>query len=277
MLGYRRRSDLPCTSKLHQSLFYCFPSLASRLNHSPSFKAISKSFRTKNMLAALALTILASSAAIFVHADPDPTNPGPGDVFIEGQACSISWNPDTTGAWKTMIIQLKTGNNFDMVNLTTVGTVDGTDATKTSFSYTCPQVTPFSPIYFYQFSSPASNNSVWTGRFTITDNANDIVPAAESTQPDGSAIPWGTGALVNSTSTTTVGTTSSMSATASALGTPSATSSDTSVSTTTASPTSTPSSGSQATGDGLCLAAQSIGWKTALTLGVSALGFTLML
>jgi hypothetical protein len=229
------------------------------------------------MLAALALTVLASSAAIFVHADPDPTNPGPGDVFIEGQACSINWNPDTTGVWKTMIIQLKTGDNFDMVNLTTVGTVDGTDATHTSFSYPCPKVTPHSPIYFYQFSSSASNNSVWTGRFTITDSLTDIVPAAESTQPDGSAIPWGTGALANSTSTTTVGTMNSMSATASALGTPSATSSGASVSTMTASPSSTPSSGSQATGGGLGLAAQNIGWKTALTLGVSAMGFALML
>ncbi|KAG2345829.1 hypothetical protein BDR05DRAFT_974769 [Suillus weaverae] len=229
------------------------------------------------MFAALALTILASSAAIFVHADPDPTNPGPGDVFIEGQACSMNWNPDTTGVWKTMIIQLKTGDNFNMVNLTTVGTVDGTDATKTSFSYPCPQVTPHSPIYFYQFSSPASTNSVWTGRFTITDTATDIVPAANSTQPDGSAIAWGTGKLVTSTSTTTVGTTSSVSVTVSTLGTPSATSSSASVSTTTGSPTSTPSSGSQATGGGLGLAAQSIGWKTALTLGVSALGFALML
>lgn len=80
------------------------------------FKA--HSFHIKNMFAALALTILASSAALFAHADPDPNNPGPGDVFIEGQACSMSWNPDTTGVWKTMIIQLKTGDNFDMVNLT---------------------------------------------------------------------------------------------------------------------------------------------------------------
>lgn len=231
------------------------------------------------MFVALALTILASSAALFAHADPDPTNPGPGDVFIEGQACSMSWNPDTTGVWKTMIIQLKTGDNFDMVNLTTVGTVDGTDATKTSFSYPCPQVTPHSPIYFYQFSSPASANSVWTGRFTITDSVTDIVPATESTQSDGSAIPWGTGSLVNSTSTTTVGTTSPVSATASAIGKPSATSSSSSVRATTASasPTPTPSSGSQATGSGLRLAAESIGWKTALTLGASALGFTLML
>ncbi|KAG0698188.1 hypothetical protein DFH29DRAFT_111822 [Suillus ampliporus] len=177
------------------------------------------------MFAALALTLLASSAAIFVHADPDPTNPGPGDVFIEGQTCSITWNPDTTGVWKSMIIQLKTGNNFDMVNLTTVGIVDGTDATKTSFSYTCPQVTPHSAIYFYQFSSTASANSVWTGRFTITDNMSDIVPPTESTQPDGSAIPWGTGGLVNSTTVASGVTTSSVLATGTTLGTPSATSS----------------------------------------------------
>lgn len=234
------------------------------------------------MFAALALIILVSATAMFVHADPDPTSPGPGDVFIEGQACSINWNPDTTGVWKTMIIQLKTGDNFDMVNLTTVGTVDGTDPTKASFSYPCPQVTPHSSIYFYQFSSPASTNSVWTGRFTITDTSTDIVPPAQSTQPDGEAIPWGTGQLLNSNSasnSTLITTpTSSMSASISALGAPNATSSSASISATmTASPTSTPSTGAQATGGGLGLAAQTIGWKTALTLGVSALGFALIL
>lgn len=233
------------------------------------------------MFAALALFILASATAMFVHADPDPTSPGPGDVFIEGQACSINWNPDTTGVWKTMIIQLKTGDNFDMVNLTTVGTVDGTDPTKASFSYPCPQVTPHSPIYFYQFSSPASTNSVWTGRFTITDSSTDIVPPAQSTQPDGEAIPWGTGQLVKSTFTSTViitpTPTGSVSASVSALGAPNATSSSASIGTTTASPTSTPSPGAQSTGGGLGLAAQSIGWKTALTLAVSALGFALIL
>ncbi|KAG1735919.1 uncharacterized protein EDB91DRAFT_1056012 [Suillus paluster] len=238
------------------------------------------------MFAALALTVLASSAALFVRADPDPTNPGPGDVFVEGQPCSITWNPDTTGVWKTMTIQLMTGNNFDMVNLTAVATVDGTDATKTSFSYTCPQVTPHSPIYFYQFSSAASvNGSVWTGRFTITDKVNDIVPATESTQPDGSVIPWGTGQLVKSTTTASAGTTSSAPATGAALGTPSATSSDSvsneyrciTTSIVTVTPTATSSTGSQATGGGLALSAQSIGWKTASTLGVAALGFALVL
>ncbi|OAX37064.1 hypothetical protein K503DRAFT_720300, partial [Rhizopogon vinicolor AM-OR11-026] len=146
------------------------------------------------MLLALTLSLL---AVISVHADPNPTNPGPGDVFIEGQSCAITWSPDTTGVWKTMDIELKTGDNFNMINLTMVGTVDGTDATKTSFSFPCPQVSPHSPIYFYQFSTPASNTSYWTGRFTITDNANDIVPPAQSTQPDGEAIPWGVGQLVN--------------------------------------------------------------------------------
>lgn len=75
------------------------------------------------MLAAFAFTIL---AAMSVHADPNPTNPGPGDVFIEGQACAISWSPDTTGVWKTMNIELKTGDNFNMVNLTCASTHSAT-------------------------------------------------------------------------------------------------------------------------------------------------------
>jgi len=71
------------------------------------------------MLVAFALALL---AAISVHADPNPTNPGPGAVFIEGQPCSITWDPDTTGLWKTMTIELKTGDNFNMINLTSTST-----------------------------------------------------------------------------------------------------------------------------------------------------------
>ncbi|KIJ65480.1 hypothetical protein HYDPIDRAFT_67024, partial [Hydnomerulius pinastri MD-312] len=124
-----------------------------------------------------------------------PNNPGPGDVFIEGQACAIGWDADTTGLWKNMSIELMTGDNFNMVYLTTVGTVDGTDPTKNTFSYPCPKVTPHSPIYFYQFTSTGSTDKTWTGRFTITDTPNDIVPPTQTTQPDGSKIPWGTGSL----------------------------------------------------------------------------------
>jgi hypothetical protein len=88
------------------------------------------------------------------------------------------------------------------------------------------KVTPYSPIYFYQFNSPAANNSVWTGRFTITDNVNDIVPAAQSTQPDGEAIPWGVGQLVNGNSTTSApASTTSLASPTTALDTPLTTSS----------------------------------------------------
>ncbi|KAJ8584754.1 hypothetical protein M405DRAFT_773793 [Rhizopogon salebrosus TDB-379] len=226
------------------------------------------------MLAAFALAFL---AAISAYADPNPTNPGPGNVFIEGQACSITWTPDTTGVWKTMTIELRTGDNFNMINLALVGTVDGTDATKNSFSYPCPQVTPYSPIYFYQFNSPAANNSVWTGRFTITDNVNDIVPAAQSTQPDGEAIPWGVGQLVNGNSTASApASTTSLASSTTALDTPLTTSSSDVTTSSTASPSSS-AAAQTGTGGGLALSAQSLGWQAALTLGVSALGFALVL
>ncbi|KAH7910467.1 hypothetical protein BJ138DRAFT_1008718 [Hygrophoropsis aurantiaca] len=250
------------------------------------------------MLATLALTALAS-LAILVRADPDPTNPGPGDVFIEGQTCSVGWDVDTTGVWKSMSIELKTGDNFNMVYLTTVGVVDGTDPTKTTFSYPCPQVSPHSPIYFYQFSSPASTDNLWTGRFTITDNANDIIAPTQSTQPDGENIPWGTGKLVNASASSSIpppigGT--SVSATGTALGTPSSapptmsgSSSPSMVSsggagatvvyvtsTASASPSAGAGTGSSNSAVGL-MSAQKILVQTGLALGVSALGFTVLL
>lgn len=138
-------------------------------------------------------------AAVAVRADPNPEEPSPGDVFNEGSTCNVSWDPDTSGVWTTMNIELMCGDNFNMVYMTTVATVDGTDATKTSFSYPCPQVTPNSPIYFYQFTSPNSANETWTGRFAIADASGSTTPAANATQPDGEQIPWGIGKLVDET------------------------------------------------------------------------------
>lgn len=63
------------------------------------------------------LTLLAATA-IYVRADPNPSSPGPGDVFIEGKPCTISWDVDLTGVWKNMNIDLMTGDNFNMVFLT---------------------------------------------------------------------------------------------------------------------------------------------------------------
>ena len=60
------------------------------------------------------------------------------------------------------------------------------------------QVTPNAAIYFYQFSTPAlPTNLTWTTRFTIAAADGSTTDPANSTQPDGSAIPWGVGELVD--------------------------------------------------------------------------------
>lgn len=58
------------------------------------------------------------SLVTLVSADPDPQEPGPGAVFNEGATCHIAWGADTTGAWKSMAIELMTGDNWNMVHLT---------------------------------------------------------------------------------------------------------------------------------------------------------------
>jgi len=58
------------------------------------------------------------SLALLVFADPTPTVPDPGHIFNEGSTCQIGWTPDSTGQWKTMNIQLMTGDNIEMVSLT---------------------------------------------------------------------------------------------------------------------------------------------------------------
>ncbi|KAI0367619.1 hypothetical protein BV20DRAFT_928283, partial [Pilatotrama ljubarskyi] len=132
------------------------------------------------------------------RADPVPTAPGPGDVFKEGTQCTFTWDVDTTGTWKEMNVELMTGDNFNMIHLTTVAKLDGTDASKTTYSYDCPQVTPNSAIYFYQFTSPTAANRTWTTRFAIGDASGNVTPPPNATQPgSGDSIPWGVGQLVD--------------------------------------------------------------------------------
>lgn len=93
-----------------------------------------------------------------------------------------------------MTIQLMTGDNYNMVHITTVatgrdGTADGT------FDWICPEVIPNSAIYFYQFRSPHTPNYQWTTRFTIASSTGQTTPPTNNTQPNGANIPWGTGAL----------------------------------------------------------------------------------
>jgi len=143
------------------------------------------------------------------------------------------------------------------------------------------QVTPHSAIYFYQFSSPASSNSTWTTRFTITDSASNVVPPPQPTQPGGASIPWGVGTLIGaptSTSNSTSTSTSSISTSGVSLtSTPSITTSGLSPASTggtisTHATTSTPKSTSTASASGAVgtVAASTLLWQTIFTLGTSA-------
>ncbi|KIJ55109.1 hypothetical protein M422DRAFT_23760 [Sphaerobolus stellatus SS14] len=138
-------------------------------------------------------------AALFafplVAADVVPSGPAPGDIFKEGGDCTIEWTADTTGAWKKTNIELMTGPNDPMIHLTTVATVDGTDASSTSFTFPCPVVSPHAPIYFYQFTAEGSSNVTWTGRWSITDATGALSTPANAKQPNGDSIPWGQGFL----------------------------------------------------------------------------------
>ena len=70
-----------------------------------------------NMIAYASVVALLASAT-FVHAQIDPSAPGPGDVFKQGEQCTFTWNPDTTGTWKETNVELMTGNNLQMIHLT---------------------------------------------------------------------------------------------------------------------------------------------------------------
>jgi hypothetical protein len=156
------------------------------------------------VLAAMA----SSSLAIFTPTEPDSTS-----VFREGGDCEIKWVPDTTGTWTKTNIELKSGDNFNMVHVKDIAVVDGSDPKTTSYTYPCYSVTPNSAIYFYQFSSAdAPGNVTWTTRFTIAGPNGETTPPANATQPGtNDPIPWGVGQLEDPSqadpATTTGGTT----------------------------------------------------------------------
>jgi len=99
-----------------------------------------------------------------------PTAPGPQDKFAQGSPCTVQWNPDDSGEWNDMtigttsiyyqvsldvifirMIDLMSGSNLQMVRVANVASgLDGTDPSKTPFSWPCPEVTPYGAIYFYQ-------------------------------------------------------------------------------------------------------------------------------
>lgn len=79
---------------------------------------------------------------------------------------------------------------------TAVGTLDGTSPTANSYSYPCLAVEPNSQIYFYQFTSPNSNNVTWTTRFTIADaTGKSVPPELTETNSAGEIVRYGIGKL----------------------------------------------------------------------------------
>lgn len=89
------------------------------------------------------------------------------------------------------------GSNSNMSLVTKVAEgLDGTNASLTPFSWTCPEVTPYSAIYFYQFTNGnLSANSTWTTRFTIASPAGVSDNPENLEQPNGDRVPWGAGQL----------------------------------------------------------------------------------
>ncbi|KAJ7582100.1 hypothetical protein C8J56DRAFT_832305 [Mycena floridula] len=145
--------------------------------------------------------LFVSASLLAVQADVFPNYPS-GQVLNSGSECKIGWGGDTnatskaTGDWKDMTIEFMTGDNFQMVHLTTVAT--GQDGTADgSYTWTCPEVVPNSAIYFYQFRSPHTDVYQWTTRFTVASDSGATTPPEHATQTDGQAVPWGTGALAD--------------------------------------------------------------------------------
>ncbi|KIK05660.1 hypothetical protein K443DRAFT_334822 [Laccaria amethystina LaAM-08-1] len=237
--------------------------------------------------------LLALASPLLIRADVTPSEPSPGESFNAGSPCTVGWIGDTvsTTTWKNMAIELMTGDNFNMVHLTTVatnqdGTVDG------HFQFTCPEVTPYSAIYFYQFTSSLTTDATWTGRFTIASPTGASSPPPNATQPDtGDAIPWGTGALNDpsnavaapslsgsgATPTTASGASLSRSASSTAHSSMSSISSSSSSSVSSSSSAASASSTSASSGVAGKMIIDSRVWATMVSLGASAMAFMLLL
>ncbi|KAI0832405.1 hypothetical protein BC628DRAFT_1414708 [Trametes gibbosa] len=109
-----------------------------------------------------ALSIGVAAAAL------TPTAPGPGDIFAAGSDCTIKWTADKTGQWTNTTIYLMSGSNNNMTRVTKVASgIDGTDPSLSPYTWTCPEVEPYSAIYFYEFTNGDDiEDSSWTTRFT---------------------------------------------------------------------------------------------------------------
>ncbi|KAK4049702.1 hypothetical protein OIV83_003977 [Microbotryomycetes sp. JL201] len=149
-------------------------------------------FTARAQLSAACALLVSVNLAV---AQVTPSAPGPNDVYREGQQCEAQWTPDTSGDWASFDIDLMSGSNLNMNQVTRVASgLDGTSSATTSITFDCPNVTPNSKIYFLQFSQDGKDPQ-WTTRFTIAAADGSTTTPANSTQPGGQAIPWGMGQL----------------------------------------------------------------------------------
>ncbi|EGO01911.1 hypothetical protein SERLA73DRAFT_150964 [Serpula lacrymans var. lacrymans S7.3] len=146
--------------------------------------------------------LLCSSVAL---AALSPLRPGPGEIYRAGSSCLIAWGADKTKTWKNVTITLMSGSNLNMTSVIPVVTgLDGTDATLSPFNWTCPGVSPYADVYFYQFTNGDDvADSAWTTRFTIASPSGDTTSPQFSTQPDGQDVPWGYGRFRSATAVNT--------------------------------------------------------------------------
>ncbi|ORY98145.1 hypothetical protein BCR43DRAFT_490940 [Syncephalastrum racemosum] len=148
--------------------------------------------------------IVALTAVAGVQASMAPSYPSPGTVWTAGKPYTITWSDDNTSpslaeGWTNFKIDFMTGDNDQQVFLENVAS--NLDATKIKdYTWTAPQVDPYSAVYFFMFTN-SNSSSAWTTRFAIVAKDGDT-PAAEPNQkqPNGDAIPWGTGKLANGAS-----------------------------------------------------------------------------
>ncbi|KAI0068726.1 hypothetical protein BV25DRAFT_29762 [Artomyces pyxidatus] len=152
------------------------------------------------------LCVLLALHYALLSAAVTPTAPGPGDVFKAGGDCVIQWDVDETGSCKNLSIDLMSGPNNKMVVVTNVAQgLHGCNSSVSPYTWTCPEVDPYSAIYFYQFSLGGdSTASQWTTRFTIASASGDSDSPEQAQQPDGKDIPWGNGHLSNDNATSSV-------------------------------------------------------------------------
>ncbi|SNX84092.1 uncharacterized protein MEPE_02800 [Melanopsichium pennsylvanicum] len=163
-------------------------------------------------LALLFSPVVAQSSSASSASGVSPLTPSTTD---EGSPLLIEWDTTTNQSWASMEIKFMTGSNQNMTELYTVATgVDGTSAGQGKLNWTAPNVDPNSAIYFFQFTH-GGEDPTWTTRFAIADASGATTSPPHSTQPEGAAIPWGTGRIVGASVSASSG---SSSASASASG-----------------------------------------------------------